>query len=55
MRSGLRAGDAGLVLGDLPAELLDEVDGPSARVKAETTRRRLARLDRKLATAPLLD
>ena len=40
---------------ELALQLLDEADGPSPRVKAETTRRRLARLDRKLATAPLLD
>jgi hypothetical protein len=40
---------------ELALQLLDEVVGPSARVKAETTKRRLARLDRKLSTAPLLD
>jgi uncharacterized protein len=38
---------------ELALQLLDEVDGP-ARVKVDTTRRRLARLDRKLAIAPLL-
>ena len=40
---------------ELALQLLDEVDGPAARVKPDTTRRRLARLDRKLAAAPLLD
>jgi tetratricopeptide (TPR) repeat protein len=40
---------------ELALQLLEEVDGPSARVKSDTTRRRLARLDRKLSAAPLLD
>jgi uncharacterized protein YprB with RNaseH-like and TPR domain len=42
---------------ELALQLLDETDGVPARVKADTTRRRLARLDRKLSgsTAPLLD
>lgn len=39
---------------ELALQLLDEADGLPARVKVESTRRRLARLDRKLATAPLL-
>jgi uncharacterized protein YprB with RNaseH-like and TPR domain len=42
---------------ELALQLLDDADGPSPRVKVDTTKRRLARLDRKLAssTAPLLD
>lgn len=40
---------------ELALRLLDDGDGAPTRVKAETTRRRLARLDRKLSTAPLLD
>jgi uncharacterized protein len=41
---------------ELTLQLLDEGDGRAAPVKVEATRRRLARLDRKLsAVAPLLD
>jgi uncharacterized protein YprB with RNaseH-like and TPR domain len=41
---------------ELALQLLDDADVVPARVKVDTTRRRLARLDRKLAsTAPLLD
>ena len=42
---------------ELALQLLDDPDVVPARVKADTTRRRLARLDRKLSlsTAPLLD
>ncbi|HET7695284.1 MAG TPA: ribonuclease H-like domain-containing protein [Vicinamibacterales bacterium] len=42
---------------ELALQLLDEADGAAARVKTDTTRRRLARLERKLSTfsAPLLD
>jgi hypothetical protein len=40
---------------ELALQLLDEADGLAARVKVDTTRRRLARLDRKLSSAPLLD
>ena len=42
---------------ELALQLLDEIDGALPRVKADTTRRRLARLDRKISTftAPLLD
>jgi uncharacterized protein YprB with RNaseH-like and TPR domain len=42
---------------ELALQLLDEVEGVPARVKPDNTRRRLARLERKLATstAPLLD
>jgi hypothetical protein len=41
---------------ELALQLLDEVGALPARVKADTTRRRLARLNRKLsAAAPLLD
>lgn len=39
---------------ELALQLLDDADGFPARGKADTTRRRLARLDRKLASAPLL-
>jgi hypothetical protein len=42
---------------ELALQLLEEIDGVPARIKVQTTRRRLARLDRKLSgfTAPLLD
>lgn len=42
---------------ELALQLLDETDTAPARVKPDTTRRRLARLDRKISsfTAPLLD
>jgi len=42
---------------ELARQLLDESDGMPARVKPDTTRRRLARLDRKLSSfsAPLLE